>query len=168
MQYLTKIFSAVLLVVGLVAGAQAQSSAQDRAAALRAQLAEVQTQQADKQMRLAQLEEALKPENIANSLAGVGSTHPEELREMRRKQLESERAGVTAQLDQLAVSQRRLETAIAEADAAAYQQSARPNDAGASNKGPNAASVENTTTTRPRTTRRRTRRVRPRRTSSRS
>src|SRR6185437_8145161 len=73
------------------------------------------------------LDEALKPENIQNSLAGVGSTHPEDLREQRRRQLEKEKAGVVAQLERLAASQRRLENAVAAADAAAYQQSAQPN-----------------------------------------
>ncbi len=161
MQFLTRISSAGLLIAFLVASVAAQQTAQDRSAALRAQLAEVQTQQANLQVRLTQLEEALKPENIANSLAGVGSTRPEELREQRRKQLETEKAGVSAQLERLAGSQRRLETAVAEADALAYQQSALP-ASGTSNKGPNAAVVETPTPTRPRTTRHRTRRVRAR------
>jgi oligoendopeptidase F len=159
MQFLTRISSTGFLIALLVAGAAAQQTAQDRATALRAQLAEVQTQQANLQVRLTQLEEALKPENIANSLAGFGSTRPEELREQRRKQLETEKSGVSAQLERLAVSQRRLETAVAEADALAYQQSALPAP-GPNNKGPNAAAVENPApTTRPRTIRHRTRRV---------
>lgn len=168
MQNLTRISSAGLLVIFLLANASAQQSAQDRAAALHAQLAEVQTQQAELQIRLAQLEEALKPENIASSLAGVGSTRPEELREQRRRQLEKEKAGVSTQLDRLADSQRRLDTAIGEADAVAYQQSVRPNDPGTNIKGPNATSVENSTPTRPRTTRHRMPRVRAKRSSPRS
>jgi hypothetical protein len=162
MRYLTRIFFAGLLIAFPVANAAGQQTAKDRAVALRAQLADVQTQQANLQMRLAQLEEALKPENIANSLAGVGSTRPEELREQRRRQLEKEKAGVTAQLDVLAVSQRRLESAVAEADALAYQQSALPPTA-TTNKVPNTPAVENSTSTRPRTTRHRARRVRAKR-----
>ena len=62
----------------------AQENAQERAANLRAQLTEMQVKEAELQARLRQLEEDIKPENIEHSLAGVGSTHPEDLREARR------------------------------------------------------------------------------------
>jgi septal ring factor EnvC (AmiA/AmiB activator) len=165
MQYLTRISSALLLCSSflLAAPAYAQQSAQDRAASLRAQLAEVEAKQSESQMRMQQLEEALKPENIESSLAGVGSTHPEDLRAQRRRQLENEKAGVSAQLDQLAISHRRLETAIAEAEAAAYHQSARPNDPGANIKGPQTASVDDSRTKTKRTTRHRPRKVKAKR-----
>ena len=104
----------------------AQTSAQEKAASLRAQLTEVEAKQEELQTRLENLEENLKPENIDQALAGVGSTHPEDLREQRRRQLEIERNGVRAQLDVLAASHSRLETAIASADAEAYRQSAAP------------------------------------------
>jgi len=103
-----------------------QTSAQEKAASLRIQLSEVEAKQAELQTRLQQLEESLKPENIEHSLAGVGSTRPEELREQKRRQLEIERNGVKTQLDLLARSHSRLETAIAQADAEAYRQSAAP------------------------------------------
>ncbi len=106
--------------------AQTQNSAQEKAANLRAQLAEVETKQAELQARLQTLDESMKPENIEQSLAGVGSTKPEDLREQRRKKLEIERNGVQKQLDLLATSHTRLETAIAQADAEAYRQSAAP------------------------------------------
>ncbi|HEX8923010.1 MAG TPA: hypothetical protein VF766_16160 [Pyrinomonadaceae bacterium] len=78
------------------------------------------------QTRLKQLDEDLKPENIEKYYALNGSTHPEELREQRRRQLEGERERVQTQLDQLGASRTRLETAIATAEAAAYRQSANP------------------------------------------
>lgn len=106
--------------------AQPQTTAQEKAASLRAQLIDVETKQAELQTRLQKLDENLKPENIENSLAGVGSTRPEDLREQRRRQLEIERNGVQRQLDLLATSHTRLETAIAQADAEAYRQSATP------------------------------------------
>ena len=160
MQYLTTIFSAVLFLSGfLVASVPAQQNAQDRAASLRAQLAEVQAKQTESQLRLQELEEALKPENIEHSLAGVGSTHPEELRGQRRRQLEKEKAAVNAQLEQLAISRTRLETALAAADAAAYQQSARPSLPGANAKGPSAAAAENSSTAQRPATHRRSRHV---------
>jgi hypothetical protein len=106
--------------------ASAQTTAQEKAATLRAQLAEVEAKQAELQTRLQNLDEQLKPEKIESALAGVGSTRPEDLREQRRRQLEIERNGVRAQLDLLATSHSRLETAIATADADAYRQSAAP------------------------------------------
>lgn len=106
--------------------AQIQSSAQEKAAGLRSQLSEVEAKQAELQTRLQKLEEDLKPENIEHSLTGIGSTHPEDLREQRRRQLEIERNGVRTQLDLLTTSHTRLETAIARADAEAYRQSAAP------------------------------------------
>ena len=110
--------------------AQGQTTAQEKAASLRVQLTEVETKQAQLQTRLQTLEENLKAENIEHSLAGVGSTRPEDLREQRRRQFEIERNGVRAQLDLLATSHSRLETAIAQADADAYRQSASPVVAG--------------------------------------
>src|SRR6266536_2820212 len=80
------VFLGVLIAIGLLAvRTPAQSNAQERAANLRAQLIEAQARQAELQTRLQQLEEDLKPENIERSLAGVGSVHPEELREARRR-----------------------------------------------------------------------------------
>lgn len=106
--------------------AKGQTSAQEKAASLRAQLSEVETKQSDLQTRLQRLDEEIKPENIEKTLAGVGSTKPEDLREQRRRQLEIERNGIQAQLNLLATSHTRLETAIAQADAEAYRQSAAP------------------------------------------
>src|SRR5687767_13119599 len=101
-------------------------SAQERAATLRSQLAELESRQAGLTTQLQELEENLKPENIERSLAGVGSTRPEDLREQKRRQLEIERDGVKKQLDLLAASRTRLEASIARADADAYRQSAAP------------------------------------------
>lgn len=118
--------SLICLLCLHVASAPAQQGAPERAANLHEQLADVQAKQVELQMRLQQIEAALDPFNIERSLAGVGSTHPEELREQRRRQLENQRTGVINQLDQLAVSRMRLEQAVAQADADAYHQSARP------------------------------------------
>lgn len=91
---------------------------------LRAQLLDVQAQEDGLRIRAQELDEAIKPENIERSLAGVGSTRPEELREARRRQLAIQRDGVQAQLRTLETSRQRLESAIANAEALAYQQSA--------------------------------------------
>src|SRR5438876_12331605 len=121
--HLIKTVPIVLLVAGvLTTTAAAQGTAQEQAAKLRVQLSDLQARQAELPMLLQQLEEDLKPENIEHSLAGVGSTHPQELREQRRRQLETQRTGVRTQLDQLTASRTRLEPALAEADARAYQE----------------------------------------------
>lgn len=93
------------------------SRAEQRSADLWKQLRDVEAQQSDLQARAEEIDYALKPENIERAVAGYGSTHPEELREQRRKQLEGEKARVQKQLDQLAANHAHLETAIAGADA---------------------------------------------------
>jgi hypothetical protein len=134
MRYLTVVLVSASLLMSEVelaynstpAVAHAQTSAQEKAASLRAQLSEIEAKQAELQTRLQTLDENLKPESIEHNLAGIGSTRPEDLREQRRRQLEIERKGVQAQLDLLARSHIRLETAIGQADAEAYRQSAAP------------------------------------------
>lgn len=133
MKSLVKRIPATALVVCLFAiSALAQSRGQEIAANLRVQLSELEVRQAEMQARDLQLEEALQPENIERASAGIGSTHPERLREERRRQLELVRASVRLQLDELDRSRARLEAAIAQADALAYWQSAglcsRPDD----------------------------------------
>ncbi len=120
--FLALLFTSVIL-------AQDGTSAADTAAKLRLQLIEVQTKEAELQARLQQLDEDLKPGNIERALAGIGSTHPEELREHRRRQLTIERNGVLAQLKTLEASKASLESAIAAAEARAHQQSAEPSPA---------------------------------------
>lgn len=125
-----KSFFVLLLVlaftVSVFAEDQQPESAAESLEKLRAQLLEVQAKEEDLRARVQQLEESLKPENIERSLAGVGSTKPEELREARRRQLTIERDNVLAQLRILESNRQRLEAAIAKAEAAAYHESARP------------------------------------------
>jgi uncharacterized membrane protein YgaE (UPF0421/DUF939 family) len=174
MRYLTEfVVSAVLLTpeLALVSAstptiAQTQNTAQEKAAGLRAQLAEVETKQAELQTRLQKLEENLKPENIENSLAGVGSTHPEDLRAQRRRQLEIERNGVQAQLNLLATSHTRLETAIAQADVEAYRQSAAPVNVTSTNAPSTTSTSTSAESSSVTTTPKRPRRVRRRRARS--
>jgi len=104
--------------------AQSGSGAAQAAEELRLQLLEVQGKEAKLQTRARQLDEDLKPENIERSLAGIGSTRPEELRESRRRRLTIERDGVRTQLKLVETSRERLETAIRTAETRAYQQSA--------------------------------------------
>jgi len=91
--------------------------AEQRAEQIRGQLMDVQGKIADFEARLEQLEYALRPENIEQATQGYGSTRPEVARETRRKQLESERGRVQAQLKLAETSRSRLELAVANADA---------------------------------------------------
>src|SRR5215203_2984537 len=116
----------VLLLLVFSGAAYAQESAAESVDKLKMQLLEVEGQEEALRARLQELDEAVKPENIERSLAGIGSTRPEELRESRRRQLILERDGVLAQLKTLENSRQRLETALANAEIVAYQQSARP------------------------------------------
>jgi len=76
--------------------------AEQRAEQLRSQLMDIQAKIADFEARIEQLDWALRPENLDNSTAGYGSTHPETLREAQLKLAES--------------SKSRLETAVSNAD----------------------------------------------------
>src|SRR6185503_2337217 len=115
-----------LLVFSVTGYAQETTSAAETVEKLKAQLLEVQGKEEALRGHVQELDESLKPENIERSLAGVGSTRPEELREARRRQLTIEKNGALAQLRILESTHQRLQTAIANAEALAYQQSARP------------------------------------------
>jgi hypothetical protein len=116
-----------VMAFGVTVSAQEPASAADQVEKLKAQLLEMQAKEAGLRERLQQLDESIKPDNIERSLAGVGSTRPEELREARRRQLSIERDGVLAQLQTIETGRLRLESALANAEARAYQESAQPN-----------------------------------------
>ena len=116
----------VVLLFALTGAAYAQApSAAETADNIRFKLLDVQAQEEALKAKAQELEEALKPENIERSLAGVGSTRPEELRESRRRQLTIQRDSVLAQLKILETSRARLEASLADAQGRAYQESAR-------------------------------------------
>ena len=91
--------------------------AEQRADGLSAQLRDVQAKEAELQMQIDQLEFALQHENIERVVGTFGTTHPEDARDQRRRQLENQRTRVQAQLNQLTQSRVRLEASIATADA---------------------------------------------------
>lgn len=128
MKRTTSLVLLVLLLAFVTTTAQAQqpATAAESAEKLRLQLLEIQGKEEALRARAQQLDEALKPENIERSLAGIGSTKPEELREARRRQLQIERDGVATQLKLLETSRLRIEAALLDADTRAYQQSASP------------------------------------------
>lgn len=119
------LLTALILFSSSSVFAQNTTDAAEKADNLRLQLLDVQAKEAELQERVRQLDEDLKPENIERSLAGIGSTRPEELREQRRRQLKIERDSLLTQLGHLAKNRASLESAIATADADAYHQSAK-------------------------------------------
>ena len=130
-----KFSKALILLISLIlmstpaTFAQDWMSAEQAADKLRAQLRDVQSEEAELQTRLPQLEWDLKPENIERYFAANGSTRPEELREQRRRQLQHEKDRALVRLEQLSTSRARLESAIATADAEAYMKSAESGSA---------------------------------------
>jgi cell division protein FtsB len=118
----------IILLLGLTISSLAVAAAQTSTPVeqLRSQLSDIQAKEAALQDRVKQLDEELLPENIEKYFALNGSTHPEELREQRRRQLENQKTSAQSQLSQLATSRTRLEAAISTAEAAAYRQSALP------------------------------------------
>src|SRR6266480_7302798 len=111
------LFASLACLFAVSISAQETSNGAGTAEQLRAQLTEVQDREAEAKLRLQELDFELKPENIERHFAGVGSVHPEELRELRRKQLQTEKDRLLAQLDQFTASRNRLESAITRADA---------------------------------------------------
>lgn len=93
------------------------SAAEERAVNLRGQLDQTLTRENDLRTRIEQLDYQMRPEVINMETATIGSLRPEEVRENRRKSLESERRRAADQLTQSETARVRLESAIANADA---------------------------------------------------
>ena len=126
-----KVYLCLVLLAGLLILCPLQSRAQDKPSAaetaenLKLQLIDVKGREDELKLRVQQLDESLKPENIEWALAGLGSTRPEELREQRRLQLTIEKTRVFAQLEETKALRSRLEASLAAAEVEAYQQSAK-------------------------------------------
>ncbi|HMG73416.1 MAG TPA: hypothetical protein VK582_07940 [Pyrinomonadaceae bacterium] len=89
---------------------------EQRAEALQAQIQDLIEKESPLQTRIDQLDEQLRPENIDQALAGVGSMRPEEAKDALRRRLGNEKRRVQAQLDLLHQSQTRLQASLATAD----------------------------------------------------
>jgi chromosome segregation ATPase len=90
--------------------------AEQRAESLRAQLRDVTDKEFTFQDRLAQIEQELQPDAIERRSALIGSLNPSAVREQIRLSLERERDRIQRQLEMLAQSHARLDTAVASAD----------------------------------------------------
>lgn len=90
--------------------------AEERAEVLRKQLIELIEKETSFKMRLAQLDEDMRPENIERTLSTYGTTRTVELRDTRRRVLENERRGVESLLQLTSQSRLRLEEDVRQAD----------------------------------------------------
>src|SRR5262245_20524027 len=90
--------------------------AEERAEILRKQLLELIEKETAFKMRLTQLEEDMRPENIERSMATYGTTRTAELRDTRRRVLDSEKRGVENLLQITTQSRLRLEEDVRQAD----------------------------------------------------
>lgn len=126
-----KVLLLVLLMLSTLATTSVfgQGKPKETAEELELQLIDVRAREEVARLQLSQLEESMKPENIERSLAGIGSTRPEELRERRRRQLAIEKTTLAAQLEQLTAKRAQLETALEKAKGQAYLESASDNPA---------------------------------------
>lgn len=124
----------LILPTAAVSFAQASSSAAEDLQRLRGDLSQLQDREAEIKMRLVELDQELRPENIERYFAGVGSTRPEELREMRRKKLQTEKDRLQTQLGEIAQDRTRIEGAIQTAQTRAYYESAMTNSAAPSQR----------------------------------
>ena len=68
--------------------------------------------------RMEQINQQLRPETMERTMAGVGSVHPEDLRDEIRKKLLSEKVRIQMQLDLLRQDRGRTQASLATTDAA--------------------------------------------------
>lgn len=89
---------------------------EQRAEVLRKQLIELIEKETSYRTRLTQMDEDMRPENIERSMAGIGTTRTVEMRDTRRRSLESERKGLESLLAITSQSRLRLEADVRQAD----------------------------------------------------
>lgn len=119
------IFAMLLLLLACAVDSFPQSmSSAHEAQQLRNELRQLLDRVAEIEMRMHELDYELKPENIERHFAGVGSTRPEELREMRRKTLQAEKDRLQGQLNEFAQDRPRIEAAILNAETRASYEAA--------------------------------------------
>ena len=92
------------------------SHTEERAEVLRKQLIELIEKETAYRTRMTQMDEDMRPENIERSMAGIGGTRTAEMRDTRRRSLDSERKGLESLLAITSQSRIRLEEDVRQAD----------------------------------------------------
>jgi hypothetical protein len=93
------------------------ASAEQRAEIMRKQLLDLIEKETALKVRQVQIEEDVRPESIERALNPIGSTRTVELRDTRRRVLETERRGVESLLNQTVQGRIRLDEDLRQADA---------------------------------------------------
>ena len=96
---------------------------------LQRELSDIAAKETSLQKRLDEIEPQLRPDRIEQSLAGVGSTRPEENRDAVRNQLSNEKRRIQAQLDQFRLNRPLLQSSIINAEASIARFRQRLNEA---------------------------------------
>jgi hypothetical protein len=97
------------------------TQAEQRAEMLRRQLLELIEKETLYRTRIAQLDEDARPENVERTLNPYGTTRTTELRDTRRRVLETDRRGYVALLALATEGRTRLEEEVRQADALAQR-----------------------------------------------
>jgi predicted nucleic acid-binding Zn-ribbon protein len=92
------------------------TKAEQRAESLRKQLYDLIAKENELRTKLEQIQYDLRPEMIDRQIAFAGTLRPEELRDMRRKNLETEKRNTENLLAQLQVTRETLELNVQKAD----------------------------------------------------
>ena len=93
------------------------SRAEQRAENLRKQLYDLIDKENTIKSRIEQIDNDSRPEMIERSIALVGTLHPEELREVRKKSLQAEKVNLETLLAQIVSNRANLETNVQKSDA---------------------------------------------------
>ncbi|MDQ3181712.1 MAG: hypothetical protein M3Q33_14490 [Acidobacteriota bacterium] len=93
------------------------SRAEQRAENLRKQLYELIEKESTLKARIEQIDSDTRPEMIERSIALVGTLHPEELRDVRRKNLQAEKLNLEKLLAQIESNRTNLESNVQKSDA---------------------------------------------------
>ena len=93
------------------------TQAEQRAETMRRQLLELIEKETQYRTRITQLDEDMRPENVERALNPYGTTRTAEIRDTRRRVLETERRGVTNLLTLTTENRVRLEEEVRQADA---------------------------------------------------
>jgi peptidoglycan hydrolase CwlO-like protein len=90
---------------------------EQRVETLQKELADIGAREISLQNRLDEIEPQLRPDQIEQARAGVGSMRPEEDREAMRQRLTNEKRRIQTQLDQLQQNRVRIQSSIGSAEA---------------------------------------------------
>ncbi len=93
------------------------SRAEQRAETMRRQLLDLTEKETAYRTRMMQLDDDMRPDSIDRRLSGIGTTRTQDLRDLRRRQLDNERRGVELLLNQATAGRTRLEDDVKQADA---------------------------------------------------